>query len=102
MKPSKIEMFGTSALWAMGLGAILSEGFGVPFLETSAAIYIVIVAATWASWRSGHRAHEEDIHEILWPAPTADKEKQAAFRKRFEESGLAGKVLKWRGTDEDK
>lgn len=97
MKQSKVELFGTSALWAMAAGGILSEGFGIPFLETSAAIYIVIVAITWSSWRSGHRAHRDEIAEAFKPRPMSPED-----RKRFEDSGLAAKVLKWRGTDEDK
>lgn len=57
-------------------------------------VVIVIILVSCAAWVL--------VQRIRQPMVPTEQEKQEAFRKKFEESGLAGKVLKWRGTDEDK
>ena len=52
----KIEKFGTPLLWALGLGAILNEGFGVPFPDAAGLIYVGLAVTSWMSWKSGRDA----------------------------------------------
>ena len=96
MKPSKFERVIVPLLWAAGLGAMISEGFGVPFVEVSGLIYFGILAASWISWRSGRDAHRDHVRDES-EHRVKDVEK---FREEFEKRGLAEKVLKWRKDEE--
>lgn len=93
VRQNKVEMFGMPLFWAAGFGAMISEGFGVPFVEVSGLIYFGILAASWSSWRSGCKAHQDEVR-VKTEHAVKDLEK---FREEFIRRGLADKVLKWRG-----
>lgn len=66
MKQSKVEMFGMPLLWSAGLGAVISYGFQVPFLDVAGLLYFGFLFANMLSWRSGrdgcrdHAQREEE------------------------------------------
>ena len=89
MKQSKVELFGTPLLWAAGLGAIISKGFGVPFLDVAGLIYVALVITSRMSWKSGHEASRNK----------ADRMFQEWRREKPEN---LDDLLTWRGDDTEK
>lgn len=78
----KIEKFGTPLLWALGLGAILNEGFGVPFLDVAGLIYVALAVTSWMSWKSGREASRKKADRM--------------FREMQRDQNFLGDLLKWR------
>lgn len=60
MNQPKSEMFGWPLVWAAGLGAAISTGFGVPFLDVAGLIYFGVLFASGIAWRCGRDACLEE------------------------------------------